>query len=403
MNGVVWDHDAGSLSALDRQVIAHIPPGGNWRNIPVDFPSDRVKQIREGAASGTGTRSSYYGRLTWDAPASTIATYFVRPGNGANIHPAAPRTLTFREAARLQGFADNVRFYGPRRARATQIGNAVPPPVAARLAARLPVRGTAVELFAGAGGLGAGLHAAGFQVVTAVDNDEHALRTLAGHLRVDMPLPPQDLSKERVRAEVLRGIRRHLGDERLALLAGGPPCQGFSTAGNNRLFEDSRNELPDAFVWMVQELRPRQVLFENVAALTWESRRPWFERLLLRLRGLGYNVAWRLVHCEAYGIPQKRRRVVVVGTAEDLPTYVFPAGPCKIQEPAYWATSQSETPSPLGPATVRDAIADLPLEASPDEESPVELVDDGNESEFRRYVRGTITLSEYVRAQDEAQ
>lgn len=396
MNGGVRDHDAGSLSALDRQAIAHIPPGGNWRDIPVDFPSDRVRQIREGAAAGTGTRSSYYGRLTWDAPASTIATYFVRPGNGANIHPAAPRTLTFREAARLQGFADHVRFHGPRRARATQIGNAVPPPVAARLAMRLPARGSAVELFAGAGGLGAGLHAAGFDVVTAVDYDEHALRTLAGHLTVAMPMPPQDLSKESVREDVLHRIRGHLRGERLTLLAGGPPCQGFSTAGNNRLFADPRNELPDAFVWMVQELRPRQVLFENVAALTWESRRPWFERLLLRLRELGYGVTWRLVHCEAYGIPQKRRRVVVVATAADLPIYTFPAGPHKIHEPAYWATAQQEAPFPRPAVTVRDAIGDLPLDAAPDEDAAVTLVDDGNESAFREYVRGTLSLADYV-------
>ncbi len=66
--GVVTDHVAGTLSLLDKEVLRYVPAGGNWRDLPDDFPSARVKQIRESAARGEGSRSTYYGRLGWDKP-----------------------------------------------------------------------------------------------------------------------------------------------------------------------------------------------------------------------------------------------------------------------------------------------------------------------------------------------
>ena len=91
-----------------RMVVA-IPSGGNWKNIPLDVPSKRVEGIRL-----SGGRTTYYGRLRWDYPAYTIATYFNRPGNGCNIHPddasaniPQHRLISFREAARIQSFPDN--------------------------------------------------------------------------------------------------------------------------------------------------------------------------------------------------------------------------------------------------------------------------------------------------------
>lgn len=399
MQGGVTGHDAGSLSKLDRQAISFIKPGGNWQDLPEDFPSARVKQIRAAARLGTGTRSSYYGRLDWDDSAATIATYFVRPGNGTNIHPQAPRTLTFREAARLQGFQDTVRFHGRQRARAMQIGNAMPPPVAACVAGALPARGWAVELFAGAGGFAAGADAAGFDLLIAADHDEDALHTLASHLSPRLGCRTCDLSHGDVQQALAREIGNALGDGRVALVAGGPPCQGFSTAGNNRLSEDPRNELPDAFLRFIREVHPRQVLFENVAALTWKSRRPWFDSFLRQLSGLGYAVAWRLVHCEAFGLPQRRRRVVVVGTDPTLPAFTFPSGPFRILDPAYRSAAQPEIADAPLPPTVRDAIGDLPLVAASDDREEVPLGDDGNSTPYRRYVRGEMNLMNLLNAQ----
>ena len=68
----VTDHVAGTLSELDQRVVQLVPPGGNWRDLPEDFPSKRVQQIRANANAGGGSRSTYYGRLTWTRPSYTI-------------------------------------------------------------------------------------------------------------------------------------------------------------------------------------------------------------------------------------------------------------------------------------------------------------------------------------------
>jgi Alw26I/Eco31I/Esp3I family type II restriction m6 adenine DNA methyltransferase len=81
------NHYSGNLSNLDKLIVNAVPPGGNWKNIPESVPSQRLKQIREGYAAGEGSRSTYYGRLSPNAPSYTINTYFSRPGNGCHIRP----------------------------------------------------------------------------------------------------------------------------------------------------------------------------------------------------------------------------------------------------------------------------------------------------------------------------
>lgn len=68
MTDKVDSHTSGTLSDVDRIVVTSVPPGGNWRDLPDDFPSQRVRQIRHGAANGGGSRSTYYGRLRNDRP-----------------------------------------------------------------------------------------------------------------------------------------------------------------------------------------------------------------------------------------------------------------------------------------------------------------------------------------------
>ena len=129
MKIALYNHQTSSLSDIDLRMVKAIPTGGNWKNIPLDIPSKRVEGIR-----ATGGRTTYYGRLRWDYPAYTIATYFNRPGNGCNIHPndsnspnPQHRLLSFREAARIQSFPDDFRFHGSKTSMYKQIGNAVPP------------------------------------------------------------------------------------------------------------------------------------------------------------------------------------------------------------------------------------------------------------------------------------
>lgn len=387
---VVHDHVSGTLSALDQEVVRHVPPGGNWKDLPEDFPSARVKQIRESAARGEGSRSTYYGRLAWDRPSYTISTYITRPGNGSFIHPELPRLITVREAARLQGFPDHVRFHGTLRQRCMQVGNAVPPLMAYRIGATVPT-GTAVDLFAGAGGVGLGLEWAGHDVVASVDNNPDACATVATSHRADHLTLQRDLSNDADIADVVTRVRARLGGEQLGLLAGGPPCQGFSTAGPCRV-DDPRNRLVLSFLRMVEQLEPAEVLFENVVALRWRGK-PFLDELTERLSALGYNVDVRILHAEAYGVPQLRRRLIIRASADGRsPNWPQPSH--RMLKP-YFAADQPgvhlEVPEPH---SVRDAIADLAVPASATLDRPARALDAS--TQYGLWARGEIAVEELL-------
>ena len=308
---MIYDHISGSLSELDAKMVRAVPEGGNWRNLPESIDSARVRQIRRSAARGEGSRSTYYGRLQWDRPCYTVSTYFNRPGNGCFIHPLANRLITIREAARLQSFPDAYRFYGKGRARYLQVGNAVPPLLAYHIGGVL-TRGTVVDLFSGAGGMSLGLEWAGFDLLAAVDNDAAASHTFQENRPQKSLALCADLSDPSELRAVVDEIRhRTTGGDRIALVAGGPPCQGFSTAGNCRL-DDTRNKLVFAFVKAVADLEPMQVLMENVASLTFRGRRQILDEVRNALHVLEYRTSFIVAHAEGYGVPQLRRRLFLL-------------------------------------------------------------------------------------------
>ena len=126
----LYNHVAPSLGTRNQERIRHIPPGGSWRNIPYDLlPPGMQRANRK-------DHTKRYGRLHSRDLASTILTK-CDPHWGAYIHPSQDRTITVREAARLQSFPDTYRFHGPRGAQSRQVGNAVPPLVARGLARSL--------------------------------------------------------------------------------------------------------------------------------------------------------------------------------------------------------------------------------------------------------------------------
>lgn len=114
-----------TLKSLQRY--ACIPAGGNRWNLPQDLMPDCWKRKTKGG-------TDLFGRLWWDRPSVTIRTEFYKPEKGRYLHPEANRPITHREAARLQGFADDYVFSGGKISVAKQIGNAVPPPLAQAIA-----------------------------------------------------------------------------------------------------------------------------------------------------------------------------------------------------------------------------------------------------------------------------
>ncbi len=125
---LVRQHAAADLAALDRFAAKKLKPGQNWRNLPIQQLPDRFRKIRPYDAT------TILRRLQNDAPAYTITTKFNEGTTGAFIHPEQPRTLTLREAARLQSFPDRFVFSGSAAQIRQQIGNAVPPLLARALA-----------------------------------------------------------------------------------------------------------------------------------------------------------------------------------------------------------------------------------------------------------------------------
>lgn len=169
---------------------------------------------------------------------------------------------------------------------------------------------TAVDLFCGAGGLSQGLHDSGFELVAAADHDPDACAT---H-RLNFPdaiMVEGDLTAVTNHAAVLDAV----GKRRLDLLAGGPPCQAFSQVRNHdRLLEDPRNRLYREFVQILDELRPRALVLENVPGMDQLQggavRRQIEEDLSL---GGEYTVISGVLDAADFGVPQRRPRLVFIG------------------------------------------------------------------------------------------
>lgn len=173
-------------------------------------------------------------------------------------------------------------------------------------------RPTAVDLFAGAGGLSLGLSQAGFDVVGAVELDELAAETYRMN-HADTVLWDRDIRE--VHADEMLGTLG-LGKGELDLLASCPPCQGFSsvrTLNGGREVDDARNDLINEVIRLVRDLAPRAVMMENVPALKADARR---DRFVAELTDLGYDVRDTVLDVQEYGVPQRRPRYVLIAVRE---------------------------------------------------------------------------------------
>jgi DNA (cytosine-5)-methyltransferase 1 len=384
---LLYNHETASLSELDMEMIRSIPPGGNWRDIPdeVVAKSKRLQQIKK-----SGGRTTYYARMLWDKPSYTINTCFNRPGNGCFIHPSQNRLISQREAARLQSFPDSYRFYGSKQSRFKQIGNAVPPLLALAIANKLKA-GNCIDLFAGAGGLALGFKMAGFRNLLAVDIDKNMCETLMKNKVAEIILQG-DLSNDNIINDVVEIVRSKIGGKQLDLILAGPPCQGFSTAGNWNP-EDPRNNLYIPLLRIIGKLIPKYVLVENVPGIRFMLEGEVLRKIEKSLREMGYIVKTELLKAEEYGVPQKRRRVFIFGYQKGEKMFLPP-------EP-FFAESQEVKFDPGGdlmflpkPITVREAISDLPpIEVGGGSEI-MEYQDSWINSDYQRWARGYIDFDE---------
>lgn len=391
---MIHDHYSAPLSGLDQEMVRAVPAGGNWRDIPAHLPSRRLDQIRKSAALGEGSRSTYYGRLLWDRPAYTISTYFNRPGNGCYIHPSSDRLITIREAARLQSFPDSYVFRGSLRNRCSLVGNAVPPLLAFQLARLLPT-GPFVDLFAGAGGMSLGFEWAGHEPIAAIDHDTDAIGTLAANRPGFAGALHADLSCEAAERLVLDNVRQRLDRRKVCGLIGGPPCQGFSTAGSC-LADDPRNHLVSILLRWAGELQPEFVLLENVPALMWKRHKGVLAEIHAEFSRIGYRSASVIMHAEGYGVPQLRRRLFLLAFRDQLPV-AWPAAVFDIIEPAFrrFQPGGLVSRSEVRPVSVAEAIGDLPTGSTRGLNETIDYLS-APTTPYQRWARGFIDIGDWV-------
>lgn len=327
--------------------------------------------------------SDVYGRLYWDKPSITITHYARNPASGRFTHPEQDRGLTAREAALLQSFPNEFEFTGKSDDIYRQIGEAVPPMLSSAVAANVliellsiepnddeialspqsinePVSSsyssviagikmrnqttnatkfTCIDSFCGAGGLGLGLKQAGYNILLSFDIDQICIDTINANKKYfGHPAESADIS-DMLNGELLKKCNLERGE--LFLLAGGPPCQGFSIQRRGSDI-DKRNELVLKYGKLIEELYPMYFVMENVTGIAGKRGKTILQQLIEDVEKIGYTVHIKLLDAQDYGVPQRRKRYFIVGERKDLGEHY-------------------EYPHPLDyRRTVRDVIGDLP-------------------------------------------
>jgi DNA (cytosine-5)-methyltransferase 1 len=229
---------------------------------------------------------------------------------------------------------------------------------------------TCLDLFAGCGGLSIGLAQAGIHVRWANEIDANAAETYR-QCHSGCAVFEEDINRLYQRLVDRDSDLPRPGD--VDLVAGGPPCQGFSGYNRHRNAGDPRNSLVESFLDVVAHLKPRYVLMENVPGMLSLDKGRVPKLILAALAGLGYEAQLGILQAGYYGVPQNRWRVFVIATAKGLsqpefpmPVHDFPrttifgatAFRANVVKPAnagadlFW--------QPKATVTVGDAISDLP-------------------------------------------
>lgn len=215
----------------------------------------------------------------------------------------------------------------------------------------------AIDLFCGAGGLSTGLKKSGFDVCLGIDIDEAALKTYKCNLKRTKVLKEDIKTVTGEKISEMTGIKK--GDN--FLLAGCPPCQGFSSLGK-RDASDEKNELVFEYVRIVNELKPTFILMENVPGMSTGVGKEIFKIVVEKLEK-NYHVEYDTLNAADYGVPQIRKRLVLHGMRKDVfkTLELSKKKTMMLPEPTH---SKEKKEGYKKWVTVRKAISDLPkLEA----------------------------------------
>lgn len=229
----------------------------------------------------------------------------------------------------------------------------------------------AIDLFAGAGGLSLGLKNAGFDVLVANEKHPDPCETYRNNnpntsvLCADV----EDVSANDILSQAEKSAGEGLEAGDIDIVAGGPPCQGFSTAGQKNR-DDPRNNLYEEFVGLVSELQPSAFVMENVTGLLSMYGGDALEEVTGMMDTLNYTYDYEVLNAVNFGAPQKRKRVFFIGYRDELDISL------KHPEAICASKSRLDGYTKPNPVTIGEAISDLrflgPGETSTEYELPPE-------------------------------
>lgn len=300
-------------------------------------------------------------RLDPHKPSLTVTAYIFNKF----VHPFENRFITPREAARLQGFPDELEFKGPLGSVQMQIGNAVPIPLGQAIFQTLLEHAKRVEpekqtfyglsLFSGAGGLDiaascAESSGAKWKTFASIELDTDCCETLSGYVKNETEIINRDVYA--ISDPIGLAKKLSVNERDIWLVYGGPPCQAFSQAGKQQGIADPRGQLISEFLRFVESLAPRYFVMENVRGLAGINKGELLKEMLEAMQNLGYQVDYGLLNAANYGVAQLRKRLIFIGTRNGMEKVLLP-NPTHAEIPDLF--------TPCFYRTVGEAFAGLPV------------------------------------------
>lgn len=226
-----------------------------------------------------------------------------------------------------------------------------------------------VSLFSGGGGLDLGFIAEGYKIIWAIDNNKNAV----------------DTYRENIGDHIMCADINQIDISRIPqadVVIGGPPCQSFSLAGNRNV-EDERGQLVWKYIHIIEQVKPKAFVFENVTGILSAKNSQGekiIELLKIAFKEIGYTIEQQVMNAADYGIPQRRKRVIIVGLKDAK--FEFPK-PTHSEDGIHLKRYVS----------VEDALGDLPSAIA--DENGVVNYDVPAQSEFQKYVRRNTSVTEH--------
>jgi DNA (cytosine-5)-methyltransferase 1 len=337
---MISNHVARSVGKVVQQRINNLGIGQKMQDLPEELWHESFRFYVKEDPTRQGGPNMRMIRLDPERPSLTVTGYIFNKF----VHPFEHRFITVREAARLQGFPDTLKFEGTLTSTQQQIGNAVPIPLVRAVftsvlqdAAKLGFNNTsltAFSLFSGAGGLDIGANQAShenLQIHTkvALDNWADACKTLQGYYGPQARIICRDIVTVGNPLQYWRELSREI--EPPDLLYGGPPCQAFSQAGKQKGSADDRGMLIFEFLRFVEALQPSFFVMENVSNLKGVENGSLYKQIIQKIQSLGYNVSVEVLLAADFGAPQLRRRIFFLGCRNAI-------GHLSLPVPTHWET-----------------------------------------------------------------